>query len=111
MDALCEQTNIWDLKWQLDRLPSDIDEVYDQTMARIRTQSRTEAELAEKVPCWITFAHRPLTIGELQQAISIRPRDEEINVEAFTDSSVLVSVCAGLVIIDEKSMFARAVRE
>jgi hypothetical protein len=69
-------------------------------MARIRAQSQTEAELAVRVLRWVTFAQHPLKIDTLQQAVVVEPGDTELDWEAITIDSILVSVCAGLVLVD-----------
>ena len=61
--------------------------------------------LAEKVLSWISFSVRPLTVSELQHAIAImdHERGETLDHESLIDEDILISVCAGLVRIDEKS--------
>ncbi|KAI1192144.1 hypothetical protein F5B17DRAFT_437029 [Nemania serpens] len=70
------------------------DAAYELAMARIRGQVREQAENAKKVLLWITCATRPLTKIELQHALAIED---------------VVSVCAGLVTVDEESNVVRLV--
>jgi len=76
-----------------------------------RINSNPNVGLAKKVLCWITFAHRPLTIGALQHAVVIQPGAEDINTEALTDESDLVSLCAGLVLVEKESRLVCLVRK
>jgi hypothetical protein len=111
MDSLLGQTSIKGLKRQLSSLPADLDETYNQAMSRIRAQSRSEMDLAQRVLCWVTFAHRPLEMRALRQAVSIEVGDTEVDWDAITLDSILVSVCAGLVVVDAKAYVVRLVRE
>ena len=64
-----------------------------------------------KVLCWVTFAYEPLEVKTLQQAVAIDPTDTEFDQEAITIESILISVCAGLVIVNEHTTTVRLVRE
>jgi hypothetical protein len=78
------------------------DRAYDEAMNRIKSQATDAFELAQKTICWITLAHRPLTISQLQTALAI----DEGNLSEIED---IVSVCAGLVTLDEDSNIIRFV--
>jgi hypothetical protein len=68
--------------------------------------------LAERVLSWISFAVRPLKINEIQHAIAVMnlERDEsQIDEEGIPDEDLLVTVCAGLVTIDEEDRVIRLV--
>jgi len=78
-------------------------------MQRIRSQDEDDAKLAERVLYWISYALRPLTIIEVQHAIAAESGDEDFDEDALPDEDVLVSVCAGLVTIDQQSKIIRLV--
>jgi hypothetical protein len=78
-------------------------------MQRIWSQGEDDTKLAEQVLYWISFAFRPLTIRELQHALAIELEDIDIDEEALSDEDLLVSVCAGLVTIDQESNIIRLV--
>ena len=78
-------------------------------MKRIWSQDPEEVELAEQVLSWISCAKRPLTVTELQYALAINPESTEIDEEAITDEEFLLSVCAGLVTIDQEGNIIRLV--
>jgi len=75
---------------------------YDQTMKRINGQKRCLQELAMKVLSWITCARRPLTTLELQHALAIQDGDVELDEENLPDIEQMVSICAGLVTVDQE---------
>jgi len=51
----------------------------------------------------ITCAMRRLTSSELQHAIAVEVGKHELDAENITDIELIVSVCAGLVVIDEEA--------
>ena len=78
-------------------------------MRRIYGQEQGFRDLAEQILSWIVYAVRPLTVPELQHALSIEPGDEELDEDNFLDVNDLTSVCAGLIIIDREGQVIRLV--
>jgi hypothetical protein len=78
-------------------------------MQRISSQDEEDTKLAEQVLCWITHAFKPLTITEVQHALAVGPGDVNFDEDALPDQDILVSVCAGLVTIDQESNIIRLV--
>jgi ankyrin repeat protein len=78
-------------------------------MDRIKRQKAGFSELAEKVLLWITSAKRLLTTSELQHALAVEVGDSELNEGGLPQVEDMVSVCAGLVTIDEKSNVIRLI--
>jgi ankyrin repeat protein len=78
-------------------------------MDRIEGQLQDQEELAKQVLSWITCAKRPLTILELQHALAIEIGDSKLDEENLPQIEDMVSVCAGLVTIDEESSIIRLV--
>ncbi|KAJ6447150.1 rRNA processing domain-containing protein [Purpureocillium lavendulum] len=83
-----------------------LDEAYNETMERINAQALGFRRLANKVLWWITCARRPLTTLELQHALAIEVGDLELDKSGVER---MVSVCAGLVTVDENSGIIRLV--
>ncbi|KAH0536545.1 hypothetical protein FGG08_006595 [Glutinoglossum americanum] len=109
MDSLANKQNRREIRRAIDNLPKGLDDTYDDAMQRIESQVEDDAKLANRVLSWISFAFRSLTIMEIQHALAIEPEDADIDVEALPDEDLLVSVCAGLVTIDQKSSVVRLV--
>jgi hypothetical protein len=78
-------------------------------MGRVEGQVQDQEELAKQVLSWITCAKRPLTILELQHALAIEISDSKLDEENLPQVEDMVSVCAGLVTIDEESRIIRLV--
>jgi ankyrin repeat protein len=82
---------------------------YEQAMERINAQKEGFQLLAKNVLSWITCAKRPLTTRELQHAIAVEINAVELDEENLSEIEDMVSVCAGLVTIDEESNIIRLV--
>jgi len=98
----------------LQSLPKDINETYDVAIIRAKAQGGTRYELAKKILTWITYARRPLTVRELQYAISRGTTIDGTTEETAGDNSlpsqeVMISVCMGLVNYEEESKQLRLV--
>ena len=99
IESLSSQISIRGVRCALERLPTDLFTMYDQTIERIREQSKENAELGLKVLSFIFTAARPLYVDELRHALAIRAGDATLDTESLIDSEILLSVTAGLVSI------------
>jgi ankyrin repeat protein len=96
----------------LKKLPTgteSYDRAYSDAMERIEGQLSDEEALAKEALSWITCAKRPLTTTELQYALAIKVGQAEFDEGNKPDIEDIVSVCAGLVTIDEESGIIRLV--
>ena len=78
-------------------------------MERIEDQVADSQELARQVLSWIVCAKRPLTTLELQHALAVEIGEPELDEENLPEIEDMVSVCAGLVTVDEESDIVRLV--
>ena len=85
------------------------DHAYEEAMIRIEGQMSDQEELAKQVLSWITCANRPLTTLELQHALAVEMDESELDEENLPEIEHMVSVCAGLVTVDEESHVIRLV--
>jgi ankyrin repeat protein len=85
------------------------DSAYKDAMERIEGQLADEEELAKQALSWITCAKRPLTISELEQALAVEISESQLDIENLCRVEDIVSICAGLVTIDEESGIIRLV--
>ena len=85
------------------------DRAYSDAIERIEGQLSDQAELAKEVLSWITCAKRPLTTLELQHALATKANQTEFDVGNKPDIEDIVSVCAGLVTVDEEGGIIRLV--
>jgi hypothetical protein len=85
------------------------DHAYKDAMERINGQIEDQEELAKQVLSWITCAKRPLVTTELQHALAVEVGESKLDKLNFSEIEDIVSVCAGLVTIDEESEIIRLV--
>ena len=100
------------LRTALRKLPkgSDAyDQAYKDAIDRIEGQNENSRQLAKQVLSWITCAKRPLTTLELRHALAVEIGDTELDEENVSEIEDMVSVCAGLVTVDEESNIIRLV--
>ena len=109
MDSLAKKLTKRDLRLALQRMPESLDEIYDEAMERIYQQEADDVQLARRALSWITHAFRPLTIPELRYALATASGIELLDEEALPYEDDIVSVCAGLVNVEEESKIIRLV--
>ena len=78
-------------------------------MERIKGQVKDQEELATQVLSWIICAKRPLSTSELQHALAVEVGEPEFDKENLSQIEDVISVCAGLVTVDEESGIIRLV--
>ena len=106
MDSFQTRLKVKTIRADLLALPKGLDAydtAYDDAMTRIFGQERDYQESAEKILSLILCAQRPLTSRELQHALMIETGDTELDLDNSLDSETMLSVCAGLITIDESS--------
>ena len=108
MQSLTDKFDARKIKDALARLPrgsgsSATDTAYSDTIKRINSQEEGFQKLAFNVLSWVTLARRPLSVRELQYAISIETGDTNIAEDNLVDEDTMTSACAGLVVIDQKT--------
>ena len=111
MDSLVSKSSLRAVRNALKVLPTRVNDTYDEVMARIRAQSPDDRELAENVLSWIAYARRPISLQELQHAVAVTPDMLDMDPEALVDKFILIDVCAGLVVIDDRSSIIQLVRK
>src|SRR5437588_6750567 len=72
-------------------------------MNRIMGQIPISKEFALRVLWWVAFTTRPLTTFELQHALAVEIGERAIDEDNLPEVEDMVSVCAGLVTVDEES--------
>ncbi|KAI9774450.1 MAG: hypothetical protein M1839_001733 [Geoglossum umbratile] len=112
LDSLIGKRSPRAIQNALEKLPTGsegYDHAYKDAMERIKGQLIEQVELAKQVLSWIVCARRPLATLELRHGLAIRPSDSELDEQNLSDIVDIVSVCAGLVTVDEDSGITRLV--
>lgn len=87
----------------------ELDRAYKEAMERIEGQKKGFQTLAKRVLSWVTCAKRPLTIFELQHALAVVVGELELDEENLPEIEDMVSVCAGLITVDEEKNIIRLI--
>ncbi|KAJ5641380.1 hypothetical protein N7490_005380 [Penicillium lividum] len=85
------------------------DYAYDEAMERIRGQAPACRETAEWTLKWITFAKRQLSVQELLHALAVEVGETDFDQRNIPHEAHVLSICAGLVTVDEESDVIRLV--
>ena len=97
------KTTLRKFKTALHSLPDSLNDTYDEVWMRIKSQNVDDAQVAKRVIYWIFYAVRPLTIAELQHALAVEPEDTYFDEDNITDENLLISVCCGIVTVQQES--------
>ena len=112
LDSLMGKTTEDDIQNALERLPTGseaYDLAYKDAMERIEQQDKDGKRLAKQVLSWIVCTKRALITAELQQALAVKIGEFKFHIRRQPDIEDMVSVCAGLVTVDEESGIIRLV--
>jgi hypothetical protein len=106
MDALAKQHNVTAIRDALLNLPQGFDAIYHDIINRIRAQEEPDKHLAETTLAWVAYGQRPLSITELRCALSGNKEPSSL-----PDLEIIVSACAGIIVVDEGSQTVRFIRQ
>jgi ankyrin repeat protein len=123
MDALVVETTSWGIKSVLADLEKNshntqddkqskklaLNHAYHTAMRRISSQPLKHKRLAEKVLSWVTCAKQQLSPIQLQIAITVETGMKTLDKENTHDIGLAISVCAGLIVLDEERDVVRPV--
>ncbi|KAJ6563653.1 ankyrin repeat-containing domain protein [Mycena vulgaris] len=102
IDSLTTKHTVKAVREALANLPIDLNSTYDEVMERINRQSEDDRNIARLALCWISNAKRLLHIFELREALAVEEGTTKLDPDNLLDTDTILSVCAGLVIIDEE---------
>lgn len=91
----------------LAKLPRSLEEAFEETMNRIDSQPLYDAEVAKQALAWILYTTRPLSPREVQHALAVGFHKYSKSEKNLIPTNDIISVCAGLVTVDERSDIIR----
>ncbi|KAJ6470172.1 ankyrin repeat-containing domain protein, partial [Mycena vulgaris] len=109
VESLKTKNTIKAVRKALTELPKNLYEGYDIAMQRIEAQNEEDRETARSTLIWVANAKRPLSVEELRVALAVEPGTQQLDEENLLKIEIIVSVCAGLVIVDKESSVMRLV--
>ncbi len=78
-------------------------------MERIDAQNEDDRNIAHAALTWVANAMRLLKVSEIQVALAIEPGTRRFDNDNLLDIEMILSVCAGLIIVDEQLSVVRLV--
>ncbi|KAH6879689.1 ankyrin repeat-containing domain protein [Coprinopsis sp. MPI-PUGE-AT-0042] len=109
LEALRQCISLLDVEETLVGFPTDIKAIYMKTWERILGQGPKHSNLAKLVLLWITHAHGEITIDTLRHAVATSPETHAFEPKRMVPEAIILSVCCGLVSVDEKTKLVRLV--
>ncbi|KAH6894830.1 ankyrin repeat-containing domain protein [Coprinopsis sp. MPI-PUGE-AT-0042] len=109
LEALRNCVSAHDVEETLQAFPSDIKAIYAKTWERILAQTPKQSNLAKLVLLWITYANGEMTIDTLRRAVATSPETYAFELKRMVPEALLLSVCCGLVSVDEKTRLVRLI--
>ena len=85
------------------------DQAYSEAVGRIQGQLPEDRALAKRVLHWVTNALRPLSVADLCHALAVEPQMTDLDPDNIPEIGDVISVTAGLVLVDEESDIVRLV--
>ena len=95
----------------VESLPSRLHDLYERTWERIEAQAEDKVSLAMRAIIWLTHAYEPLSVRQLQHAVVVSDEGEGLDEDDIVAEEMIVSVCCGLIVVDQESRIVRLVRE
>ncbi|KAJ6523135.1 hypothetical protein DFH09DRAFT_1421112, partial [Mycena vulgaris] len=109
IESLASKNAIKGVKEALQHLPTDLQKTYDEAIERIKLQRVEDRELGLLALTWVANAKRPLSVSELREALAIEENSTFLDLDNLLDISMILSVCAGLIIVDETLSVVRLI--
>ncbi|KAL8796216.1 MAG: hypothetical protein Q9182_007404 [Xanthomendoza sp. 2 TL-2023] len=88
---------------KLRTLPSTLKGTYDDAMERTENLEPEQRRIALKAMAWVCYAFRALSLKELQHALALEPGDTVLDEDLLMDGQSITSLCAGLVVVDQRT--------
>ncbi|KAJ7164799.1 ankyrin repeat-containing domain protein [Mycena crocata] len=107
IQSLRKHTSVDAVRRALIHLPKTIPGIYDEAMHRIQKDDRSEDALS--ILSYLIYARRPLRLEELQHLLAVQPGQTFLDEDCIMERSTLVSMCVGLVVVDDDTNIVRLV--
>jgi len=112
IDAILGETSVARRKEMLQRVATtgvDLDNVYDQTLRRIKEEKGDRSRLGMEVLMWVSHAERPLRIDELCHALATEMGATDHNPENIRSQDTVLRSCFGLAVVDKETSTVRLI--
>ena len=108
MEQLRSSSTVKEVKKLIKAMPGRLQDMYERTFDRIRSQSENDYQLSIRILGWVHFAKRPLHANELQHALAVECPDgpdlpRELDLDNLMPIEDIISTCTGLIAMDRKT--------
>lgn len=112
LDRIWSERTVTHIIKALESLPTKLESTFQETLHRIRNQTKQDSELGIKILQWLSRSKRPLKVDELRQALAVEWLDGEDPATDFDSNNLLdpeslIDVCGGLVFIEPASQIIK----
>ena len=94
LEMLLRPRTVFEMREALEKIPQKLPDFYSLTLDRIRAR---ESDLALKTLAWLVKHLRPMSAGELSEALAVEHSSSTISSEALIHQDEIVEMCCGLV--------------
>jgi ankyrin repeat protein len=109
MDLVVAKATQNEIRKALENLPQGLDESYRDALKRIESQNHDDCQRAKRTIYWTSHVLRPLAVTEMQSALAVVPKTKRLDHGDIIHHDILLSICAGLIVIDSESNHFRLV--
>ncbi|KAK5952872.1 hypothetical protein OHC33_005993 [Knufia fluminis] len=107
LNSIEQATNSAEFDTALDADLSDLSKLYDESLKRLRAQSRSRAQLGLLALSWLSLVKAPLTLPQLAHAICVSSNGKTFQLTQVAPSETIFSACVGLVTLHPVSQEIR----
>lgn len=94
---MLKQTSALEVKEELQRLSTVLDDQFQLSLDRIQEQSDKYRDLAMLILKWLSYTRRLLTIDELRHAVAIKLGRSSVPKDAIRSANMIIQCCLGLI--------------
>ncbi|KAJ4152469.1 hypothetical protein NW754_004265 [Fusarium falciforme] len=100
IEDICSGTNDKEIRQALQEIPTDLPTTFDRALSRIA--KRRNQKIASEIFGWTTAARQPLTLTQLQEALSVKVGQRNLHPEDLVSGIDRITVwCENLVCVEE----------
>lgn len=112
LDRILTERTVTKILKALESFPSKLEDTFQETLNRIRSQAKSDSALGIKILQWLSRSKRPLMVNELRHALAVEWVDGDDPPTVFDSNNVLdpeslLDVCGGLVFIEPTSQIIK----
>lgn len=105
LEMLLRPRTVIEMREVLESISEKLLDFYKLTLDRIRAR---ETDTALKILAWLVKLFRPMSSGELQEALAVEYSATYINSDALIHQDDMLDMCCGLVTVDAKGTLSLA---